>query len=288
MYFDARGTLSKKERHMLNLMAFNEHIWENRISRSRIDRWLDNFLSEEDKLVALDILSKFLYFNENEIMKLCEIAFKQLLLRISKIEAEKVSIDLKNLREKFLKRCRFYGLGGASESSHHLLYRFRQMNDLPEALFPKNIDVDFTGDFIVFFDDMIGTGEQACKYWERNIENKFDSRIKKRFFYLVLAAYTDGIEEIERQTKFEVIPCIIFDNSYRAFNEKSCFFIDKKERKKARNIAEKYGKNIHDWPLGFLNFQGLMGFHHNIPDTTLPIIWKRNGWFPIFVRYARK
>ena len=290
MYFDAREVLTEKERYMQNLMTLNSYIWENRISRTSIDRWLENFHGNDEKITALDVLSKFIYFNEKEIIRLCEVAFQKLLVAIGGIYGEKISISLNNIKEKHLKRCRFFGLGHASESGHYLLYPFRQRNSLPKSLFPDNIsDVDSTVDFIIFIDDIVATGEQTCDFWAEKLENLSQSRNNIRFFYLVFLAYSYGIQDIERNTRFEVIPCQVFDESYKAFCEKSCIFPDKEKRERAQKVSEKHGRKIWPrWPLGYLNFQGLVGFHHNVPDTTLPIIWGKNNWFPIFERYVRK
>lgn len=290
MAFDAIRPLSEKERYIQDLMTLSYHIWENRLDKTLIDRWLDNFHSDEEKTIALEILSKFLYFNEKEIIRLCEVAFQRLLVEIGRISGEKVSINLNNIKEKHLQRCRFFGLGRASESGHYLLYPFRQRNSLPLSLFPDKIsNIESTVDFIVFIDDVVATGEQACDFWAEKLENLSRSRNNIRFFYLVFLAHDYGIETIERKTEFKVIPCQTFDESYKAFCEKSCFFSDKEKCEKARQVSEKHGKEIWPrWPLGYLNFQGLIGLHHNIPDTTLPIIWGRNNWFPIFERFVRE
>ena len=289
MSFDARELLSEKERHMQNLMMLSNLIWENRIDRTLIDRWLDNFRNNNAKITALEILSKFIYFNEKEIMRLCEVAFQELLVEIARIYGETMAISLDSVKEKRLRRCRFFGLGHASESGHYLLYPFRQRNSLPQSLFPDKIsDVDSAVDFIIFIDDIVASGEQACDFWGEKLENLSHSQNNLQFFYLVLLAYNKGIEKIETNTEFKVIPCQIFDDSYKAFCEKSCIFPDKEKREKAKKVSEKHGRKIWPrWPLGYLNFQGLVGFHHNIPDTTLPIIWGKNNWFPIFERYPR-
>ena len=55
----------------------------------------------------------------------------------------------------------------------------------------------------------------------------------------------------------------------------------------------KYGKTMlgEKHALGFEDSQLLLGFHHNIPDNTLPIMWfdgpDRVPWKPIFRRYPK-
>ena len=290
MSFEARERLSEKERHTQNLMTLSKYIWENRINRALIDKWLDNFYNNNEKVTALEILSKFIYFNEKEIIRLCEIAFEELLVEIGRIYNEKMTMSLDNIKEKYLRRCRFFGLGHASESGHYLLYPFRQRNALSQSLFPDKIcDMDSTVNFIIFVDDIIASGEQACDFWRDKLEKFSQSRRNIRFFYLAFLAYTKGVKNIETNTEFRVISCQIFDDGYKAFCEKSCIFPNKEKREKAKEVAERHGRKIWPrWPLGYKKFQGLVGFHHNIPDTTLPIIWGENNWFPILKRYVRK
>jgi len=279
---------SEKERYVDHLMILSQYSWENRVNRTIVDRWLENFDNDDDRITALEILTRFIYFTEEEILRLCEIALQKLLVEIGMTYNEKISIDLENLRTKYLAKCRFFGVGYPSESGQFLLYPFRQRNSLPTALFPKDLNgVDASTDFVIFLDDIVASGETACGFW-KEIERCSISN-KTRFFYLALLAYDGGIQEVEKNTGFEVIACQTFDDTCRAFTNVSCFFPEKEKRRRAKEVSEKYGKRAYcDWPLGFLNFQGLIGFHHNVPDITLPIIWAKNGWFPIFERYKKE
>jgi hypothetical protein len=279
---------SKKEKYMDDLMTLSQYAWENRVDKTLIDRWLENFNYDDEKIIALEILTKFVYFTEKEILRLCEVAFQKLLVRIGTINNERISIDLNSIRTKYLPKCRFFGVGYPSESGSFLLYPFRQRNSLPTSLFPSNLnEIDSSTEFAVFLDDIAASGDTACGFWEEAERISLSGKI--RFFYLALLAYDRGIQEIEKNTGFEVIACQTFDDSCRAFTDESWIFPEKERRKKAKEISEKYGKKAYcDWPLGFQGFQGLIGFHHNVPDTTLPIIWAKNGWFPIFERYEKK
>jgi hypothetical protein len=57
-------------------------------------------------------------------------------------------------------------------------------------------------------------------------------------------------------------------------------------------MCRKYGSQLDcTAPLGFSDCQLLIGFHHNTPNSTLPIIWfdEPGGppWTPIFRRYSK-
>jgi hypothetical protein len=64
----------------------------------------------------------------------------------------------------------------------------------------------------------------------------------------------------------------------------------------ACRVAKEYGELIGfhaDDACGYKDSQMLMGFHHNTPDNTLPIMWADNtavggsNWAPIFKRYPK-
>jgi len=277
----------EKEQYVDRLMTLSQYAWENRIDRTIVDRWLENFDCNDDRIRALEILTKFVYFSENEILRLCEIALQKLLEKIGAINNEKISINIANLKKKYLTKCRFFGVGGPSESGTSLLCPFRQRNSLSTSLFPENLSkLDLDTEFVVFLDDIIATGDTACGFWTKLEHIAFTGKV--RFFYLTLLAYARGKAEVENKTGFEVIACQMFDNSYSIFSDTSYVFPEKEERTKAKKFAEKYGNKAYsDWPLGFLNLQCLVGLHDNIPDTTLPIIWAKNGWFPVFERHKK-
>ena len=64
------------------------------------------------------------------------------------------------------------------------------------------------------------------------------------------------------------------------------------EKSIAELISKKYGsrlmgmENQAHWH-GYKDSQLLLGFTHNTPDNTLPIIWKEENWIPIFKRYSK-
>ncbi|MGI4830438.1 MAG: phosphoribosyltransferase-like protein [Janthinobacterium lividum] len=61
--------------------------------------------------------------------------------------------------------------------------------------------------------------------------------------------------------------------------------VDPVDRMIARRVAESYGRLLFWPPLGHGNCELLLGFNHNIPDNTLPVIWSKEAqWKPIFER----
>ena len=81
--------------------------------------------------------------------------------------------------------------------------------------------------------------------------------------------------KVKNHTGLDVICPQVLDNSYRVFDSTSWVFQDPTERNSAKSICGYYGNNIFEGEdaLGYKDSQALVGFHHNIPDNTLPVIW---------------
>ncbi|HBI47846.1 MAG TPA: hypothetical protein DDX93_03905 [Smithella sp.] len=280
----------------------NSQIWENKLGVPTIDEWLNNF-KEEEKIMGLHLLANFLYYNEMDIKSLCKTLcstfyryaiFEKITASLKKDENDWEIIE--NIFKEKLKRTRFLGIGNPSESGWHILYYFRQENSLPLNLFNQLFEVEQRFeengdiDIVVLIDDFIGTGSQAKKFW--NYLNKKESNILKckNIYYLSLFGTASGIKEIENNTSLQVHVAEVFDESYKCFSTTSYVINDDAKKKAWEIICQSYGEKLYpvdDYgahPLGFNDSQLLVGFHHNIPNNTLPIIWSDNNWIPIFMR----
>jgi len=131
----------------------------------------------------------------------------------------------------------------------------------------------------------------------------------------MLFATSNGINNILNSKLFDKVEAVIeLDDSYKCFGNNSRIFpnridfeFDKDFTKEFcfrlgrplfREINKKVGwtgpkleevSNIT--ALGWDNCQLLLGFFHNTPDNTLPIIWydeEEIKWNPIFKRYNKK
>lgn len=224
---------------------------------------------------------------------------------------------------------RFLGIGNPSESGTHLLYFFRQENRMSKNLFINTHEIfkkdssgklslaDSTIKSYVFIDDFCGSGSQAIEYSENIVEEIKKLEPTINVSYLMLFATSYGKEQVKKHTKFDYIETVVeLDDSFRCFHSTSRYFqdappeIDKNYIQKVcedygqtlmTNICEQLGFTIHTNPtlldiignskLGWADSQLLIGFHHNTPDNTLPIIWYDEeivNWYPVFRRYNKK
>lgn len=300
------------------LKALNESLWDDQLRWPRIEEWLANFDPSGDggsreRLHAMFLLSHFTFFNIAAIRELLRALFRDLVrypIVASVRRANGNTTDTAFLHSRFadeLAATRFVGTGNPSESGTHLLYYFRQENQLDRDLFVSAHELldpdDVTGRAIrdgtitrvVFLDDFCGSGRQATKYSKGVVEKLKTSAPNVETRYHVLFATSHGLEKVRKES-FDVSSSVCeLDPSFKSLSEESRYFRRAPEdidRTFAREMCAKYGKEIEPTsPLGFGNCELLIGFEHNIPNNTLPIIWSEGHderrWTPAVRRHRK-
>jgi hypothetical protein len=312
-----------REELLDKIKTLNERIWEWRADRPAIDAWLANFADDWDsdpseRLHALYLLSHFMYFGDEEIRVLLRSLFRDV-FRYPIIEQLRASgggtLDATALNTQFrteLSRSRFIGIGNPAESGTHLLYYFRQENLLTKDLFIHThqifdgridaVDVGLADNNLkryVLLDDFCGSGDQAVEYSMKVVAalraaaTRLSTTVE--VCYYVLFATTNGLARVRADGDFDRVSAVYeLDNSYRAFDADSRYFRTHPtpiNRDFAHQLCQTHGVNL--WPLhplGYRDGQLLIGFHHNTPDNTLPILWFDRTdppWAPMFRRYHK-
>jgi hypothetical protein len=302
------------------LITLNERLWNGRATRPAIDLWLENFadVGGDERLQALYLLSQFIYFADREVRELLRALYRDL-YRYPIIEELRRqngdTTDAQFLDSEFqdeLARTRFLGIGNPAESGTHLLYFFRQENRIARTRFasvPELFDralndpdvalADPTVTRIVFVDDFCGSGSQAITYSRgvlkvlRDVEAR--DGLHLRISYLVLVGMASGLQHVRDHTLFDEAAAVFeLDWTYKSLDPGSRHFenpVPGVTRERAREVAHRYGVVLSpDHPLGWEDGQLLLGFHHNVPDNTLPIIWwdeDQPPWRPIIRRYPK-
>jgi hypothetical protein len=305
---------------LTKIKTLNETVWERRAEEPAIMDWLDNFapassLSPNERTHALFLLSNFMYFGSRQIRELLKALYRDVYRYpiVESIRRDHLdSLDsniIDPLYRRELERTRFLGVGNPAESGCHLLYYFRQENTLPKNLFihPHQIFNSLTtGPAVlryptisryIFIDDFCGSGKQATEYSQDIVEQI--KRLNPDAFvaYYVLFATSEGMDKIRRETAFDAAKAIFeLDSSFKCFSSNSRYFRSHSSEIDpvfCENMCVRYGISMVAAPhvLGFDNSQLLIGFHHNTPDNTLPIIWYNEPsgipWKPIFRRYPK-
>lgn len=294
----------KKDTNALwrKIAKLNEFLWEGRAFKTNVEAWLSNFDDDKEKLHALFLLSKFIYHGELFVRELTHAIFRDLYryplikqIRLANGGTMDESI-IENEFNKMMDKTIFLPMGGASDSGGYLLYLFRQESDLPMTLFDESKPDDII-ERIVLIDDFCGTGSQATDGPViRRVEQLRGKYKNAKIFYYLLMGTDYGLQIIRDSMIFDDVRAVItLDSSFKCFSVKSRIYekLPEKDKQESKEICEKYGEilfNTND-ALGFGKCQLLIGFHHNIPDNTLPIIWCEKGnirWTPIFKRYVKR
>jgi hypothetical protein len=310
------------------IMVLNEWAWENRVPWPVVSDWLGNFdgrsgLDEKvEKLHALFVLAQFLYFGSIEIRVLLRALYRDLFLipliqevRAANANSRDLTVITAGLDNE-LNDTRFLGVGTPSESGVHLLYYFRQENDMSKDQFLDSAQIfekvkDSTGkrtdtwrlrypdvSRYVFVDDVCGSGETAVRYTDflQDVQAKNKDA---RFFYYALFAAADGLKRVREESIFGANSGAVFelDETYKCISKRSRYLSvvpDGVDADNVRSLIEAYGRLLWpEHPLGYEDSQLLLGFHHNTPDNTIPMIWmdEANGaqvpWHPAFRRYPK-
>lgn len=283
-----------------------------------IELWLDNFSGEvtdhkTERLYALYLLSNFMHFAADELKELLRILYREKILyqvisRFRKANAD--SRDLTTIRahvNQTVARMRFIGLGSAASSGTYLLYQFRTINELPEALFKEFSllsstqphvlqDWSETTD-IVFIDDICGSGRTLLKLFTHQISHFLAQNPHIRIHYYCLFATKAGFENIANTLGSNIdLGCVFsLDESYTTTDELSRYLVSAPpeiDPEVARRFIIHYGRKLaRRLPLGWEHCGLMLSFHHNTPNNSLPIFWHqgtpRHPWKALFPRHVK-
>ena len=289
----------------MEIVDKNNYLWENRLTNNLLTAWMENFSGQHssadvEQRVAMALINNFIYYGEREINYLCRAAFSLLKRqRIIENPSQYASLNTDAEITRFTSSCRFSYIGRASESGAMLAYNFRQENRLsymqfvePSAFLTNEYSTNELATLnIVFIDDFLGTGKTTCDFWDQKVMAIKERSCNARFHLVALIALQKATERVKNHTGLDVICPQILDDSYRVFDSNSRIFREDGERTVAKSICSFYGNRLFSGEdaLGYKDSQALLGFHHNIPDNTLPVIWaekQRSGeqWYPLFKR----
>lgn len=314
---EIKHNLTLKESLEKKVIAYYTDIWKD-IRETDYQKWLANFKGDEqEKLNALYLLTKFTYFGNLEIRAMLKAIYRDLykypiIERIRRNNGD--TTDETFIKKQFkihYNGTRFLGVGNPSESGVHLLYYFRQENNLPKTFFVHAYEL-FTSTYsveerrmiqtwakddirhIVFLDDFCGDGSQAIIYLKDLVNHVKELKDTCQVDYYVLVANRDGLKNVKKDVRIDCAKAVFeLDESFKCFSDKSRYFANTKEgidKAFCKELCEKYGtgrcKDAKS-PLGFNGDELLLSFFHNTPNNSLPIFWTDVDWYPVFNRVIK-
>jgi len=303
----------------VKLKALNELLWDKRLNWPRIETWLENFVDpsageiELQRLHGMYLLSHFTFFDSRLMRALLRSLYRDLFKypcvaairkqRGDSLDAVAIEADFRTA----LAKTRFIGIGNPSESGTHILYYFRQENrlktedfvhshDLCTAAGPHSLQAGRV-DTIVFLDDFCGSGTQAKRYASQLLKDfRRLGPENLQIHYYVLFATSKGLQSVRKGAAFDRVGAVCeLDASFKCLSPRSRYFRDSNPpitREFAAQLCDFYGSGLYRQnPRGFGNGQLLVGFEHNVPNNSLPIIWSQGTasrrWSPAFRRFQK-
>lgn len=282
-----------KEKDLLEIaLTFKDEITfiSQRMSNSKtpleIVKWLRNFDSEHDCILALELLSKITFFSEEDLYVQCDLMISKLLDLVDRdyhIYFSPISKYGKSatLLSYYLKKSSaFQNLLNSGKASY-ITSEF----EIEQAKFDKNT-------VVAFFDDFLGTGGSFIKHFDKFRKLAHDSFSTVKDVYIITVCY---MEMAERRIKDKFSSFKLIGNiEHKIFNTNAPFFMPDKMLEAVKNLAINYAnkkalfvdsfKVNHN--LGFENSEALLGFAYCPPNNTLPIIWSsKSKWKPLLPRF---
>jgi hypothetical protein len=315
--------LTTKEKLDQKLHTFTETIWEGKVQGKDIKTWLNNFAEDiegvqSERLNSMYLLSKFMYFGNHEVREMLKSLFRDKVkypiihkFRTSNQDTTDENRIKRELNTR-IKNSKFLGIGNPSESGIHLLYYFRQENNLPKTIFINTGDIfskdennkmilsDSQIDTYYFIDDFCGSGTTVVKDGTSKAVQQIKSLNDSiKIHYISLFATEGGLSKIKEEVPYDSVDGVfVLDSSYKCFDSASRYYKEKYpeiDQGFTKDMCILYKKKLKRKnnkfynPLGFNSSQLLIGFFHNTPNNTLPIFWhaERDNWAPIFKRYPK-
>jgi hypothetical protein len=279
-------------------------VWEG-ITQIRLNKWLSNFDTDEEKYFAACLLDFLIYRSETQTLAMIEQLFTRVLPDLHvKYPMPIVPIDdwishLNRVTLSFDPGVRFVAVvkhGDHPGKSGDIIARdFKRHFNINQKLLidaTQVVECHKTGvNCFIFIDDFLGTGDQFTQVLQhQGIRNILPAIYAA---YTPLTAHIKGIQKIESELpSVHVSPVETLSKAYSVFNNACYCFVDgvndadsaKKfycELLKRKGIDQK-GANR----LGYGGLELAYVFNHAAPDNCLPLFWwyANSKFYPLFDR----
>jgi hypothetical protein len=266
--------------------------------------WINNFDSDEEKIIAAMIIDFFIYYPKKMVDQLFKAAIGNAGYKLSRVLPDWKHSD-------FFSRCIYSYIPGESsnisDSGFTFARKLKEVLEIPEdRLFeytkiPKILDEQKQITPVILVDDFIGSGAQCYKAWMKN-KNSYNSKTFYEiaqddghvFVYAPLIVNLKGYNRIQKDCpNLHLTPAHILGPEYNLFN-KECIcwkgdedlFIKGTElilRKSSELGIPSTGGDDPQDEKGF-DEQGLaLKFEHGAPDAIPAFFyWCHDKWTPLF------
>lgn len=272
------------------------------ISDIRLNQWLTNFVSDEEKYLAARVLENLTFRSEAMVSS----AIEHLCECILPCELRRLGIGSWRSVDEFVGSLavgsdahpvRFVAVDGTHEqtpgkSGAVIIREFHRHGRVHKSLTcrPENLgSLPLDVRCLVFVDDMLGTGRQFATFAEHYSLHEYRDRLS--LIYSPLIAHEKGLQKLRRDCSWlTVLPVEEFNSSHQFFrsttDDPNLWAIDginsvNDVRQHVRSMSERGG--ISATTSHSLNL--LLGFQHATPNNSLPILYAQSArWQNLLIR----
>lgn len=292
-------TVKKKIRYMTN------HVWDG-ISFTDVEKFISNF-GPKEQVVGWVLLDMLIYYsNEQEesiISNLMRLLKRDIWLKEGMAKDELSSDDIKRAFGEIYKKMCFVPVDDSdiASSAFTLTSQFKKSEDVSRQVkYIRLADVPLMmamqKKYFVFYDDIIGTGNQFKTFWEKSIYGEKNSisisdlakkNPDKCFYYLVLGGCQDGIDLLkEKIPNLNIIVSEFFPKCADVFSEENEYWELNPDKKDIvlKYISEKEEElSLKD---SFSKYLPVLFQHGRAPNTALSLYWstKSSDWKALYKR----
>lgn len=273
--------------------------WDN-ITQRELDAWIDNFKEREERYLAAAILHSLIFRNQNSMLTIGQDIFQIVLPQILE---EKGVYDFKSIKEWLVDinstkcrnlRFRFSAIEdiddkGVKSSSTILSFLKSKFFDSNLTINSHNIKehVEKGIEAIIFFDDIIGTGEQFDTFYRVRELSKLNAHI----IYIPFAAVLEAVETLQNKyNNLTILPIEKIEPSNSFFCGSNDFLrytpglTPELFRDFYLNLCKENRINLHG-NLGVGKLELTYVFNASTPNNNLAMLMhKGNGWSGLFKR----
>jgi len=281
----------------------DQHIWEG-LHVARLQTWMANFSSDEEKYFAACVLDSLIYRSEPQTIALIAQMLQRTLPDLVRLDPTPLgAID--DWKDRL-------GRGHGAEpgirlvpvakrtdpptkSANHIARLMKRYFSIDESLIIHASDIPLHAaqgaEVFIFIDDFLGTGLQFEEFYTAE---RLNTALATKYTACVpLVAHQSGIRHLgSLYPNLRVRTVEPLDESHSLFSDQAnCF----KDEVNTPNGAKQYyyellqrkGLNISGPDRrGFGHLELAYAFSHAVPDNSLPILWwgETPGWSPLFDR----
>lgn len=252
---------------------------------THVMRWLENVTVAERPLYLL-LASRIMFYTLEELRILAKLAAIELAKSRLSATTEEELVDWLRVHAMFVPM---------SDSGVILVRELRHSFGLHEHMCPMSLEsaqehIVQAADVVVMVDDFIGTGLDVV---DRNIdfERALAGLGARPPEYLCTVATEDGCARVEREAQTKVHVGELLTNQHKVFDEDSEVLPESLERGMLKASCAHRGASLLpvEHALGFGGCQLALVMPDNVPDNTLPVIWRQNDtWRALYPRDMRK